>query len=86
MQEALTNVIRHADATSADVLLRYQPDSLSLDVRDYGHGHTGPTQNGGHGLAGMHERVALLGGSLATQNHPDDGFLVHTNLPLDPPP
>ena len=62
VQEALTNVVRHAQASSAEVVVRGDRAGLSVQVRDDGRG--GPAAAGGHGLVGMRERVALYGGEL----------------------
>jgi signal transduction histidine kinase len=66
VQEALTNVIRHAHAHRATVTLGYAPDSLEVTVLDDGTGPNGDRSEGGHGLVGMRERVALFGGELET--------------------
>jgi signal transduction histidine kinase len=60
VQEALTNVLKHAgDVTSVEVVLRYGEDAVELAVRDDGLGSRAPGDGGGHGLAGMRERVEL---------------------------
>jgi signal transduction histidine kinase len=81
VQEALTNTLRHARATRADVTLSYGPDALELDVLDDGRA---PRSNGtgGHGLVGMRERAALLGGTLEAGPDPGGGYRVHARLPL----
>jgi signal transduction histidine kinase len=85
LQESLTNVLRHAGTgTHARVTVTYQTHSLLLEVRDYG-GAVPPAADPGetgHGMIGMRERVALLGGSLTAAPVPDGGFLVHAVLPL----
>ena len=63
VKEALTNTLKHAGGARAEVLLRYRPDSLDVEVRDDGTG-TGNGHVGGHGLAGMRERVSVFGGQL----------------------
>ncbi len=82
VQEALTNVLRHARASRATVTLRYAPDLLDVTIEDDGVG----VRNGGsagHGLVGMRERVALLGGHLDTTSGPGaGGYLVHARLPV----
>lgn len=81
VQEALTNVLRHARAASAEVRVRYLPDRVELRVRDDGRG--GAPVVPGNGLTGMRERAALLGGTLiAAPLHPH-GFAVTASLPLD---
>ena len=83
VQEALTNVRRHAAATRASVLLRYADESVELEVRDDGTGApTGFSAAGGHGLIGMRERAALYGGHLETASA--DGFTVRAILPAAP--
>jgi signal transduction histidine kinase len=83
VQEALTNTLKHAGPTCAEVLLRYGPGGLDIDVRDDGRG-TGSTNDdgAGHGLIGMRERVALYGGRLETGPRAGGGFGVHAHLPL----
>jgi len=81
VQEALTNVIKHAGPARASVLVRYSSDSLELEVTDDGRG----TPNGsglGHGLTGMRERVALYGGDLDAATRNGGGFAVRARLPL----
>jgi len=80
VQEALTNVLRHARATHVDVRLRFG-DTLELDVEDDGIGAPAGT-NGGHGLVGMRERVGLFGGTLEA-GPVASGFRVHATLPLE---
>jgi signal transduction histidine kinase len=84
VQEALTNVIRHADARRADVKLVYRDGAVEISVSDDGHGV--PVTNGsdpGHGLVGMRERVALFGGRLnAGAGDGGRGYRVHATLPL----
>ncbi|GAA1877756.1 sensor histidine kinase [Asanoa iriomotensis] len=84
VQEALTNVVRHARAGRVDVTLRWDDEDLDLEVRDDGRGpsrRVGPTA--GHGLIGMRERVAACGGTLRTGAASDGpGFRVHARLPV----
>ena len=84
VQEALSNVRRHAAATRAWVALTYAPDCLHLEVRDDGVGGTG-SAGGGHGLVGMRERAALYGGQLETSTETGQGFTVRVTLPLGAP-
>jgi signal transduction histidine kinase len=86
-QEALTNVLRHAGAHRACVDLRFEGDALVVEVTDDGRGVTGraPGEGAGHGLVGMRERVALVGGELAAGPGPDGGFVVRARLPLATP-
>jgi signal transduction histidine kinase len=80
VQEALTNVIRHAGATTVDIEVRVKPDQLYVEVLDNGTGPN-PTDNPGFGLRGMAERVVALGGTLHTGPGPDGGFRVAATLP-----
>jgi signal transduction histidine kinase len=85
VQEALTNVVRHAGATRATVRLGRFPDELVVEVDDNGHVPTGgPTggDGGGRGLSGMRERARALGGSLEAGPRPGRGFRVRATLPL----
>jgi signal transduction histidine kinase len=82
VQESLTNVVRHAHATVARVLVRYERDALVVEVDDDG---DGPAQTGGgvdgYGLAGMRERAVALGGILEAGPRPGGGFRIHARLP-----
>jgi len=87
VQEALTNTLRHARATRADVTVSYSPDALEVDVRDDGRATPGNGAGaGGHGLVGMRERAALLGGTLEAGPRPGGGYRVHARLPLESAP
>ena len=81
VQEALTNVLRHACARSATVVLEHRPGELTVSVTDDGTGAAGPDP-AGHGLRGMRERVALLGGQLSAGNRDGGGFAVTAVVPL----
>jgi signal transduction histidine kinase len=87
VQEALTNVIRHARAQHVDVTLTFTPRELRLTVVDDGDGPFSGAANGGsggHGLIGMSERVALFGGQLEAGARPDGrGYRVDALLPTD---
>ncbi|WP_420111508.1 sensor histidine kinase [Pseudactinotalea sp.] len=80
IQEALTNVLRHAGATTARVSAAVAGADLHLTVTDNGHGATDRTALG-YGISGMTERVRLLGGSLTTRSEPGDGFTVSATIP-----
>ncbi|MGH9137507.1 MAG: sensor histidine kinase, partial [Acidimicrobiales bacterium] len=80
-QEALTNVVRHARAASAAVVLRYDPAAIIVEVLDDGNGARGGPVRPGHGLVGMRERVAAVGGSLDAGPLPGRGFRVRACLP-----
>jgi len=84
VQEALTNTLRHAGATRAEVTVRSGPGMLELDVLDDGRSTTAPSADGsGRGIAGMRERATMLGGTLEAGPLPDGGFRVHARLPLE---
>jgi signal transduction histidine kinase len=81
VQEGLTNVLKHANATQAEVSLRYAPDELSIEVRDNGQGAA--SGNGrGHGLVGIRERVRLYDGEMTTSTPSGGGFLLAAHLGL----
>ena len=83
VQEALTNAIKHANATRAEVVVRYGPGVVELLVRDDGRGVSdGTASSGGHGLVGMRERVAVYGGELETGPRPSGGYELRARLPL----
>jgi signal transduction histidine kinase len=88
VQESLTNVVRHAHASEAIVNVRYDPGAVVLQVRDNGTGDAnGTTGDGrGHGLIGMRERAAALGGTLEAGAGPGGGFLVQATLPTGEAP
>jgi signal transduction histidine kinase len=81
VQEALTNVLRHADAAHAEVTVTYAPDAVSVEVLDDGQGPCGESSPAGHGLVGMRERVAAFGGSMTAAARPTGGFAVTARLP-----
>jgi signal transduction histidine kinase len=85
VQEGLTNALKHAGPARAEVVLRYAPRALDVEVRDDGHGPAhvnGHGESAGHGLIGMRERVALYGGALETGARDGGGFAIHAHLPL----
>ena len=85
VQESLTNARRHADASGVTVILRYGDAEVELEVSDDGVGAgAATTSNGGHGLAGMRERVTLYGGELMTGSSTGGGFRVRARLPAEP--
>jgi signal transduction histidine kinase len=88
VQEALTNTLRHARATRAEVTVRYDHGAVELEVRDDGRGSVAAEANGapGRGLVGMRERAALLGGTLEAGPMPGGGYRVHARLPLGTAP
>jgi signal transduction histidine kinase len=84
VQESLTNVRKHAGHAAATVRLCYEPTELRIVVEDDGNGVRGPDHQGGagHGIAGMRERVAAVGGSLEAGPRPGRGFRVSATLPM----
>jgi signal transduction histidine kinase len=84
LQEALTNVVRHAAATRVEVRLRQDEQSVVLEVRDNGSGITAPelARSDAHGLVGMRERAALIGGDLRIEGVPGKGTIVSLRAPL----
>jgi signal transduction histidine kinase len=89
VQESLTNAIRHAGPATATVSLRYDADTLRVEITDTGLGAPAGDllqgASGGHGLAGMRERAASVGGTLETGPVPGGGFRVRATLPIPVP-
>ncbi|MFG3300193.1 sensor histidine kinase [Micromonospora chersina] len=84
VQEALTNVLRHAGPATATVRLRYAPTEVAVEVTDTGRGAAAPAgRAGGYGLAGMRERVTALGGSFVAGPASAGGFRVSATLPVE---
>jgi signal transduction histidine kinase len=81
VQEGLTNALKHARATNADVSVRYQPQELQLEIRDDGIG-SATTDGLGHGLIGIRERVKIYGGEMTAGTASGGGFILSTRLPL----
>ena len=82
VQEALTNVLKHAHASRAEVTIEYLPDAVTLTVSDNGSGITALVGGStGHGLIGMRERVELFGGEMTTGSSALGGFTVHARMP-----
>ena len=96
VQEALTNVIKHANQARSVVRIEYGPSELLIDVADDGRpssaaapGATGPGRSqppgaGGRGLIGLRERIALYGGDLDAGPRPGGGWRVRARIPIDP--
>ncbi len=85
VQEALTNVLKHAAASRAAVRIGYRPDAIELEVLDDGHGLLGPGRDGtgtGQGLIGMRERAFLYGGVVEARPRAEGGFAVRARLPV----
>ena len=81
VQEGLTNALKHARASAADVTISYRPDELQLEVRDDGIGAA--TSDGlGHGLVGIRERVKIYGGEMTAGTENGGGFVLRTRLPV----
>lgn len=82
VQEALTNAIKHARASSAQVVVRYEDGAVELLITDDGRGFSdGTVESGGHGLVGMRERVAVYGGELEAGPKPEGGYALRARLP-----
>jgi signal transduction histidine kinase len=87
VQEALTNVVKHASPAHAEVMIGYRDQEVTVEVVDDGRGAVTPAGDGregtGHGLLGMRERVAAFGGELEVGPRPGGGFRVAARLPLE---
>jgi signal transduction histidine kinase len=81
VQEGLTNALKHARASHADVTICYRSDSLRTEVRDDGIG-AAASDGLGHGLAGIRERVKIYGGEMTAGTANGGGFTLSTRLPL----
>ena len=85
IQESLTNVLRHADAERARVILNYEPGALVIEVVDDGSSPATLVPNGGLGIEGMRERLHAFGGTLEAAPLRENGFRVRAELPLGEP-
>ncbi|MCB0190296.1 MAG: hypothetical protein KDE31_38750, partial [Caldilineaceae bacterium] len=85
IQEALTNVIRHAQATTVTLTIAAERQTLRLQVSDNGVASAAANLQG-NGIIGMTERARLLGGALRAQPQPGGGFMVDAVLPLEDAP
>ena len=88
IQEAVTNVVRHAGTGQCQVCIDRQDGQLSIEVTDSGRGgsgHGGGVAGTGYGITGMRERAALLGGDFSADQRPGGGFRVAVRLPLPAP-
>ncbi|MEQ4722203.1 histidine kinase [Nonomuraea sp. B19D2] len=82
-QEALTNIVKHAGATRADIRLTWQDDTLMIDITDDGAGSASLLPSGGNGLIGIRERAAACGGTAVIGRRADGpGFQVLVRLPV----
>jgi signal transduction histidine kinase len=87
VQEALTNVLKHAGPARATVTIGCEEEAVTVEIIDDGTGEPGDWfPVGGHGLAGMRERAAIFGGELSAGPRPRGGFAVRARLPLGDPP
>jgi signal transduction histidine kinase len=82
--QGLTNALKHAHASDADVTVRYRPDQLEIEVRDNGEGSS-RSDGLGHGLVGVRERVKIYGGEMTASTAPEGGFVLSTRLPIHEP-
>jgi signal transduction histidine kinase len=82
VQEGLTNALKHAQATQADVTVRYRPNRVELEVRDDGKS-AASGDGSGHGLVGIRERVKIYGGDMSAGPSPDGGFVLSAQLPVE---
>jgi signal transduction histidine kinase len=86
VQEALTNVLKHADGAPTRVVLRWDGGALELEIVDRGSLHDEAPDDGqtGRGIAGMRERAGMYGGTLEAHADPEGGYVVRAHLPLEP--
>ena len=82
IQEALTNTLKHAGATHADVVVRLGNEAVEATIADNGNGFDPGDQFTGFGLLGMRERVALAQGTLIIESQPREGTAVSIVLPV----
>jgi signal transduction histidine kinase len=82
VQEGLTNSLKHAKASHADITVRYGAQDVELEVRDDGVG-TSSSDGLGHGLVGIRERVKIYGGDMSAAVGPEGGFVLTARLPLE---
>jgi signal transduction histidine kinase len=86
VQEALTNVLKHAQASTARVRVGYGPDAVTIDVADDGTARTASGAPPGHGLVGMRQRAQVFGGTTMAGPAPGGGWRVRAELPAQPAP
>lgn len=87
LQEALTNVLRHAQATKVDILIKTEEERFILEIRDNGRGITEAEKNAAQslGVLGMRERVALIGGKIKITRGAQNGTVILVHVPLPSP-
>jgi signal transduction histidine kinase len=85
VQEALTNVVKHAGATEVSVSVVLEADRLEVNVEDNGRGIDPEGSSSGYGLVGMRERAALVGGTIEIASEPGRGTRVSASIPLPRP-
>jgi signal transduction histidine kinase len=85
VQEGLTNALKHAHASRADVVVSYRLDELRVDVRDDGRANV-HSDGRGHGLVGVGERVKIYGGEMTAGAVPGGGYILSARFPLDGDP
>ena len=83
LQEGLTNVLKHAHASRAEVEVHYRPDEVRVEVRDDGRGAPRIADGLGHGLVGVAERVKLFGGEMTTGATSSGGFVLCARIPVN---
>jgi signal transduction histidine kinase len=84
VQESLTNALRHGGPNvAARVSIAYGENTLEVSITDDGWGSSTGSDNGGHGIIGMRERVTMLGGEFDAGPKPGGGFKVHATIPLE---
>ncbi len=85
MQEALTNVVRHAEASQAWVELALENESITLTIQDNGKGFSSTgVKSHGIGIQGLRERLTMAGGSLTIRSTPGRGTILTASLPFTP--
>jgi signal transduction histidine kinase len=82
VQECLTNVLKHARAHRAEVVITCRGRAIDIEVTDDGTA-TGPPATGGFGLLGMAERVSVYGGTVQAGHRDGGGYRVHARLPFE---
>jgi signal transduction histidine kinase len=82
VQEALTNIVKHAAASRVEVSVRHEGGKVEIAIRDDGEGFDPEASSGGRGLIGMRERIELLGGKIDVTSAPGDGTEIAATVPL----